>query len=290
MPIFAPGQGTGFTSISDYLNANQGTVANERGALAGDVGGQLDATRTADDAVIGQVQPQQARTPLVFDLKAPGPAPTAPFHIDHPLFDSINQALQRKYEQDKARYGEEVAAYKHQKDTFDAEQQANSQPTKSDYTTTPGYSEALAKQGAALESATNLKTHGGISTLLKQHYGTDPAYTEDKSNFDASLVGTGGFEDVQNKAQSLTDYLNKGGSAAANVVLPPPPTPEPTPTPEPEPPEFEDYARFPGPGGRYTPPNHGPRNTPPSYSRPPPQPDPSDPENRRRNPRTGAVQ
>ena len=45
-----------YTSINDYLNANAGTVGNEQGALAGRVGGELDAAQAADDKVIAGVQ------------------------------------------------------------------------------------------------------------------------------------------------------------------------------------------------------------------------------------------
>jgi hypothetical protein len=49
--------GSGFVSISDYLGANQGTLANEHDALAGLVGGEYDTAKSAADQVIGAAQP-----------------------------------------------------------------------------------------------------------------------------------------------------------------------------------------------------------------------------------------
>lgn len=49
--------GTGYTSISDYLAANQGTVANEQAALAGAVNAQTDAAKAASDSVLSGVAP-----------------------------------------------------------------------------------------------------------------------------------------------------------------------------------------------------------------------------------------
>lgn len=42
--------------MSDYLNANQGTLANERGSLAGMVGDELDAAKSTADQVVAGVQ------------------------------------------------------------------------------------------------------------------------------------------------------------------------------------------------------------------------------------------
>src|SRR6266403_564063 len=52
MPVLRPDQGTGFTSIGDYLDANQGTLANEAGQIGGAVGDQIDAAKGAADQVI----------------------------------------------------------------------------------------------------------------------------------------------------------------------------------------------------------------------------------------------
>ena len=138
--------GTGFTSISDYLNANAGTVGREQGDLAYDVGQQLAGARTAADSILKGVQPG------------------------------------------------------------------------SDWTQAPGYLDALAKQDAALDSASNLQTQSGISTLLQHRNATDPGYTRGKGDFDASLLtGAAPFGAVADKAQSLSGYLDTGGRAAASA-------------------------------------------------------------------------
>jgi hypothetical protein len=49
-------RGTGFTSIGDYLAANQGTLAGERGALTGKVSGELDDAKSAADKVVAGIQ------------------------------------------------------------------------------------------------------------------------------------------------------------------------------------------------------------------------------------------
>lgn len=51
MPI----SGTGYTSVSDYLDANQGTVAREQQDLAGDVSGALDKAKEQADVVAASV-------------------------------------------------------------------------------------------------------------------------------------------------------------------------------------------------------------------------------------------
>src|SRR6267378_4459779 len=80
---YAPGTTTGFTSISDYLSANQGTLDNERAALSGDVGGQLDAAKAADDAVISAGQGP--------DAPPPPPPEKNPFEAasPNPLMDRV---------------------------------------------------------------------------------------------------------------------------------------------------------------------------------------------------------
>jgi hypothetical protein len=45
---------TGFTSMADYINANQGTIANEDAALNGDVNTAVGNAQTAADGVIAQ--------------------------------------------------------------------------------------------------------------------------------------------------------------------------------------------------------------------------------------------
>lgn len=47
-----PNTGPSYTSISDYLNANQGTVANEAATVGGGVTSQLDAAKAADDKAL----------------------------------------------------------------------------------------------------------------------------------------------------------------------------------------------------------------------------------------------
>ena len=136
-----------YTSIADYLGANQGTVADERAKLAGVVGGELDAAKGAADTVAAGV--------------APG----------------------------------------------------------SDYTTSPGFLDADAKQQQAQADASGLSTLGGNADLLQRAYGDSGR----QAGFDAGLI-TGGAPaaGVQAKAKSLTDYLGTSGAAAAQ---PPPPTP-----------------------------------------------------------------
>lgn len=48
--------GTGFTDLGQYLAANQGTLANERAALTGMVGGELDDATNAADKVVSGIQ------------------------------------------------------------------------------------------------------------------------------------------------------------------------------------------------------------------------------------------
>ncbi len=80
-------------------------------------------------------------------------------------------------------------------------------PPAGDPTTKPGYAAAAAQQSKALDSAKALETQGGVADALAQHYGGAP------SNFDAQLLGTSGFADVQSKAQDLNDYLNRKNNA-----------------------------------------------------------------------------
>lgn len=49
--------GARYTSISDYLGANQGTLADERAKLSGVVGGELDDAKKTADQVVGGVGP-----------------------------------------------------------------------------------------------------------------------------------------------------------------------------------------------------------------------------------------
>jgi hypothetical protein len=136
--------GTGYTSISDYLNANAGTVGREQGELARDVAGQVAGARAAADGVLHGVQPGQ------------------------------------------------------------------------DWTEAPGYLDALSQQNAALDSAANLQTQGGLSDLLRQRNKADPGYTQGKSMFDASLLtGAAPFGAVVDQAKSLSGYLDAQGAAAA---------------------------------------------------------------------------
>jgi hypothetical protein len=62
-----PTNGPSYTSINDYLSANQGTIANEGAKVAGDVSGQLSASKQADDAALAG----KAATPGDFTT-APG--------------------------------------------------------------------------------------------------------------------------------------------------------------------------------------------------------------------------
>jgi len=69
---YAPGTTTGFNSLSDYMDANKGTLDSERSALTSDVGGQLDAAKSADEAVINA-------TPALPAPAAPPPPEKNPF-------------------------------------------------------------------------------------------------------------------------------------------------------------------------------------------------------------------
>src|SRR5437879_5146056 len=51
MPVLPPGMGTGFTSVGEYLDANQGTLAREGSDINSDVGGQIDAAHKAAEAL-----------------------------------------------------------------------------------------------------------------------------------------------------------------------------------------------------------------------------------------------
>lgn len=48
--VYAPGQTTGFNSVSDYLGANQGTLDREAGDVNGLIGTELDSAKGAADA------------------------------------------------------------------------------------------------------------------------------------------------------------------------------------------------------------------------------------------------
>lgn len=48
----APGQGTGFNSVGDFLDANQGTIANEVAGINSDIGGQIAGAKGAADSLI----------------------------------------------------------------------------------------------------------------------------------------------------------------------------------------------------------------------------------------------
>jgi hypothetical protein len=50
-------RGTGYVSVSDFLDNNQGTLANEHDALAGLVGGEYSKAQAAADQVIAGAQP-----------------------------------------------------------------------------------------------------------------------------------------------------------------------------------------------------------------------------------------
>lgn len=136
-------RGTGYTSIGDYLNANQGTLESERGALTGMVGGELDdATKAADQVVAG---------------------------VQH----------------------------------------------GTDPTTAAGYGDALQKQNESRADAALLGTHGGLQDLLERKYGD----TASQGDFDANLLtGGAGFSGVQQRAQTLGDYLDAQLATASGTV------------------------------------------------------------------------
>jgi hypothetical protein len=52
-------RGTGFVSINDYLDANQGTLDNERASLQGLVGGEYAGAQGAADQLIANAVPGQ---------------------------------------------------------------------------------------------------------------------------------------------------------------------------------------------------------------------------------------
>lgn len=153
------GFGTGYTSVSDYLGANQGTVANERDSVISDFARQGDAARAADDAVLAGVKPQ------------------------------------------------------------------------SDYSTLPGYLDALKGEQNFVADAKNLGTEPGISTTLQHKYSPqDPTYTTGKASFDASLLtGNPAITHASDAGKLLDGYLNKSAEAIASQPLPPPPPPPPPP-------------------------------------------------------------
>lgn len=128
---YAPGQTTGFNSVSDYLGANQGTLDREANDVNGMVGSELDAGKTAADQFAQGV-------------------------------------------------------------------------TSPDYSSTPGYSDALAKQNTGQQDAELTKSGGGLQDLL----GRTPQ-GHGATAFDGMLLGAhGGFKDTQDKAQTLHGYLD----------------------------------------------------------------------------------
>lgn len=57
MAVYSPGRTSGYTSLSDWLDANRGTLGNEAGAVFTDISGQLDAAKTAADQVAAGALP-----------------------------------------------------------------------------------------------------------------------------------------------------------------------------------------------------------------------------------------
>lgn len=121
-------RGTGYVSVSDFLDANQGTLDRERGDLQGYVGDEYAKAQQKADSVI-----------------------------------------------------------------------ASAKPGGGDYTTLPGYSDAVDAANAAQQDVTGLGTYGGVADLIARRYGA----TQPQAQFDAGLVGT-----MQGTQSPLTDYLN----------------------------------------------------------------------------------
>lgn len=185
-----PGQGTGFTSVSDYLDANAGTLAREGSDIGGAVGGQIDAARGAADQLIA--------------------------------------GDQKSYQQD--------------------------------YTTLPGYQDALDKAIAAKDQTTALGDQGGLSDYFQKNLHD----SRSQGDFDASLLGASGKLDTAGLAKrggDLIGYLNQG---LAGVPAPGPAQPSDR---DPEQPASNGSpGDFPGPGRRgpaqpypYTPVGTGPK-------------------------------
>src|SRR4051812_22100569 len=52
---YAPGQTTGFNSVSDYLGANRGTLDREAGDVNGLIGTELDSAKSAADSFANSI-------------------------------------------------------------------------------------------------------------------------------------------------------------------------------------------------------------------------------------------
>lgn len=153
--IYAPGATTGYTSVSDFLDANQGTLANEAKQIGSGVGDRIDQAHSAADQAIA---------------------------------------------------ADTGAGY------------------TQDYTTLPGYKDALDKAIAAKDQATALGDQGGLSDYFQKNLHDSTS----QGDFDAQLLGASGKLDaagLQGRASGLIDYLNQGLAGVQPPAPPPPPEP-----------------------------------------------------------------
>jgi hypothetical protein len=162
-----PGFGTGYTSISDYLDANPGALDHERAGFIEDTKDPFGVTGVtvkgaggvlaADNAILAKVKPQ------------------------------------------------------------------------SDYSSIPGYLDALKGEQELVARGKNLMDEHGLATIFQDDYGkTDPTYTHDKAGFDAALLtGDPTLAAAGTAALGLNGYLSGNAARIAGQPLPPPPPPPP---------------------------------------------------------------
>lgn len=145
---------------------------------------------------------------------------------------------------------------------------ANVQPgTLTDYSTVPGYGDALTEQTQAQQDATNLGTAGGLQDLLQRTRGD----SADQGAFDAQLLtGNPQLTGAQQKATTLGDYLDAAGQSASR----------PAPVIVNDPGSTGGGVTPPGYGHPGDPPDRGDPNTPPGESGTPAT--PGDPKNPRK--------
>lgn len=112
------------------------------------------------------------------------------------------------------------------KATASADQVAGKAKPQTDYTSIPGYGDALQQQNEAEADAANLGSAGGLQDLL-QRKGDNAA----QGNFDSQLlVGNPDLGTVQKRGSNLGDYLDQQGQSVFNQPIPPTPG-QPTPLP-----------------------------------------------------------
>lgn len=70
----APGQGTGFVSVGQYLDANQGTLANETSGIVNDLGHEQAGAKAAADSLIAADKAPKGYQPDYTQLSGYGDA------------------------------------------------------------------------------------------------------------------------------------------------------------------------------------------------------------------------